>query len=100
MIDKGDDHIPEEQKPLAGTGMSHIGKLVRGNPQLLRQNLPVSLGLVQHVDKIRVLKDILDLTGGQQVLHILGQAAGYAAPFPEPFPYLHAKTPGLAFQKE
>lgn len=24
MIDKGDDHIPKEQKPLAGTGMGHI----------------------------------------------------------------------------
>ena len=46
MIDKGDNHIPKEQKPLAGAGMGHIGKLVRGNPQLLRQNLPVSLGLV------------------------------------------------------
>lgn len=68
MIDKGDNHIPEKQKPLAGAGMGHIGKLVRGNPQLLRQNLPVPLGLVQHVDKIRVLKDILDLTGGQQVV--------------------------------
>ena len=55
MIDKGDNHIPEKQKPFAGAGMGHIGKLVRGNPQLLRQNLPVSLGLVQHVDKIRVL---------------------------------------------
>ena len=100
MIDKGDNHIPEKQKPLAGAGMGHIGKLMRGNSQLLRQNLPVSLGLVQHVDKIRVLKDILDLTGGQQVLHILRQARWYAAPFPEPFPYLHTETPGLAFQKE
>ncbi len=97
---KGDNHIPKEQKPLAGAGMGHIGKLVRGNPQLLRQNLPVSLGLVQHVDKIRVFKNILNLTGGQQVLHVLRQAAGYAAPFPEPFPDFHAETSGLAFQKE
>lgn len=68
MIDKGDNHIPKEQKPLAGARMGHIGKLVRGNPQLLRQNLPVSLCLVQHVDKIRVLKNILNLTGGQQIV--------------------------------
>ena len=80
--------------------MGHIGKLVRGNPQLLRQNLPVSLGLVQHVDKIRVLKNILDLTGGQQILYILCQAARYAAPFTESFPDFHAETSGLAFQKE
>ena len=70
MIDKGDNHISEKQKPLAGTGMGYIRKLVRGNSQLFRQNLPVPLGLVQHVDKIRVLKDILNLTGGQQVLYI------------------------------
>ena len=55
MIDKGDNHISEKQKPLAGTGMGYIRKLVRGNSQLFRQNLPVPLGLVQHVDKIRVL---------------------------------------------
>lgn len=37
------------------------------------------LCLVQHVDKITVFKDILNLTGGQQVFHILRQAARYAA---------------------
>ena len=100
MIDEWDNHISKEQKPFAGAGMGHIGKLVRGNFQLLRQNLPVSLGLVQHVDKIRVLKDILNLTGGQQVLYILRQAARYAAPFTESFPDFHAETSGLAFQKE
>ncbi len=36
--------------------MGHIGKLVRGDPQLLCQNLTVSLGLVEHIDKVRVLK--------------------------------------------
>ena len=45
MIDKGDNHISEKQKPLAGTGMGYIRKLVRGNPQLFRQNLPAPLGL-------------------------------------------------------
>ena len=68
MIDKWDNHIPKEQKPLAGAGMGHIGKLVRGNPQLLFQNLPVSLRLVQHVNEVRVFKDILDLMGSQQVV--------------------------------
>jgi hypothetical protein len=31
---------------------------VRGDPQLLCQNLTVSLGLVEHIDKVRVLKNI------------------------------------------
>ena len=73
---------------------------MRGNPKLLRQNLPVSLGLVQHVDKIRVFKNILNLTGGQQVLYVLRQARWYAAPFTESFPDFHTETSGLAFQKE
>ena len=80
--------------------MGHIGKLVRGNPQLLRQNLTVSLRLVQHIDKVRVFKNVLDLTGGQQVLHILRQARRNAAPFPEPFPDFYAETSRLAFQQE
>ena len=71
MVHKGDDHISKEQKPLAGTGMGHIRKLVRGDSQLLCQNLTVSLGLVEHIDKVRVLKNIFDLTGSQKVLDIL-----------------------------
>ena len=49
VVHKGNDHISKEQKPLAGTRMGHIGKLVRGNSQLLCQNLTVSLGLVEHI---------------------------------------------------
>ena len=51
--------------------MGHIGKLVRGDSQLLCQNLTVSLGLVEHIDKVRVLKNVLDLTGSQKVLDVL-----------------------------
>src|SRR5699024_1413903 len=37
--------IPEEQKPFAGIGVRHIGKLVGADPELLRQNLAVPLCL-------------------------------------------------------
>lgn len=68
MIDKGDNHIPEKQKPLAGAGMGHIGKLVRGNAQLLGENLPVSTRLVEHIHEVGVLKDVLHLAGRKQVV--------------------------------
>ncbi len=73
VIHKWDNHISKEQKPFAGAGMGHIGKLVRGNPKLLCQNLSVPLSLVEHVDKIRVLENILNLTGSQKILYVLGQ---------------------------
>lgn len=73
MIDKWDDNVPEKQKALTGAGMCHIRELVRGDSQLFRQNLPVSLRLVQHINEVAVFKDIFNLTGSQQVLHILRQ---------------------------
>ena len=73
--------------------------LICSKPAVIDKFNLLADSLVQHVDKIRVFKNMLDLTGGQQILHVLRQAARYAAPFPEPFPDFHAETPGLSFQK-
>ena len=100
MIDERNNHIAEKQKTLAGAAVGYIGKLRWANPKLFCQNLPVALGLVQHVDEIRVFKNILDFTGSQQILHILRQAAGNPAPFSEPLPDLNGKSTGLAFEQE
>ncbi len=90
MVDKWDNHIPIKQKPLTGIGIGNIRKLVRGNIQLLCQNLPVSCGLVEHIDKITVLKNVLDLPRGKQVFDVLGDACWDTAPFSEPLPDFHA----------
>ena len=74
VVRKGQDHIVEEQQPMARLGVGHIGKLFRRNAQPLRQNLAVAGGLVEHIDKIAVLQDVLDLRGGEQVLGVLGGA--------------------------
>ena len=48
MIDKGQDHVAEKQQPFALAGVGHIGKLVGRDIKLLRQNLPVSVGLIEY----------------------------------------------------
>ncbi|OKZ68133.1 MAG: hypothetical protein BHV88_13600 [Clostridiales bacterium 41_12_two_minus] len=68
MVHKGDDHISKEQKPLAGTRMGHIGKLVRGNAQLLGKYLTVSACLVEHIHEVGVFKDVLHLAAAQKVV--------------------------------
>src|SRR5699024_9895303 len=39
VVYKRNGRIPEKQKPFAGIGVRHIGKLVGADPKLLRQNL-------------------------------------------------------------
>lgn len=68
MIHERKDDIPVEQQAFALTGMGHIRELVRGNVQLLRQDLAVTGSLIQHIHEIRVLKDVLHLAAGQQVV--------------------------------
>jgi len=81
--------------------MGHIGKLLWGNAQLLRKDFPVAGCLVEHIHKIGVLKDVLHLTGGKQVLDVLGNACRYPAPFTEPFPNLNGIACGLfLFEQE
>ena len=67
-VNKGDRHVPEEQEPLPGIAVRHIGKLVGAYPQLLRQDLPVPLRLGEKHHEIAVLEDVLDLPGGKEVV--------------------------------
>ena len=43
--------------------------------QLLGENLPVPGGLVEHEDKVAVLKDVLNFPRSQQILDILRNAS-------------------------
>ena len=90
VVREGQDDIVEEQQPVTRFGIGHIGKLLRGDVQPLRQDLPVARRLVEHIDEVAVLQDILNLRGGEQVLGVLSGPRGHAAPFSEPFPNLGA----------
>ena len=68
MVYKRNGGVPEEQKPFAGVGVGHIGKLVGADTELLRQNLPVPLCLGEQNKEIRVFKDVLDLRAGKEVV--------------------------------
>ena len=68
---------------------------MRRDIKLTGQNLPVSGSLIQHDNKIGVLKDVFDLSGGQEVLNILRDTGRNAAPFTESFPDLNTVGCGL-----
>ena len=68
---------------------------------MLRQNLTVAGCLVEHIDIVRVLKDVLDLTGGKQVFDILRDTCRDTAPFSETLPDFHGICGGLLlFEKK
>ena len=101
MVHERQDRGAIEQQALALAGVGHIGKLVRGNAQLLGENLPVPARLVEHIHEVGVLKDVLHLAGRKQVFDILRDAGGDAAPFSEPLPNLHRVGGGLfLFQQQ
>ena len=100
MVHKGQDGGAVEQQPLALAGVGHIGQLVRGNAQLPGQNLPVTTRLVEHIHEVRVFKDVLHLAGRKQVLHVLCDARGNAAPLTEPLPNLYRVGGGLFLLQE
>lgn len=60
-----------------------------GNAKLFCQDRTVALRLRQQHHEIRVVQNVLDLTAGQQVFHILRQRRGDTALFAEHFPYRH-----------
>ena len=62
---------------------------MRGNAQLLGENLPIPACLVEHIHEVGVLKNVLHLAGRKQVFDILRDAGGDAAPLAEPLPNLH-----------
>ena len=100
MIDEWENDIAIEQQSFAFTGMGDIGQLVGRDVQGIGENLPVASSLVQHDDKVRVLKDILNFPAGQQVFHILGDTSRAAAPFPKPLPDFHGIGSGLFLFEE
>ena len=73
-----------EQQALALTGVGHIAKLVRGNAQLLGENLTVSACLVEHIHEVGVFKDVLYLAAAQKVFDILGDTVDGKRPFEQP----------------
>lgn len=76
VIYKGRDDIVKEQQSVTRFGIGHIGKLLRGDVQSLHQDLPVVRRLIEHINKIAVFQDVLDLRGGEQVLGVLGGPVG------------------------
>ena len=61
MIHKRQDRGAIEQQALALTGVGHIAKLVRGNAQLLGENLTVSACLVEHIAEVsRIIKRLYE----------------------------------------
>ena len=49
MIDERQNHIAEKQQPFTLAGVGYIGKLMGRNIKLFRKNLPVAVGLIQHM---------------------------------------------------
>src|SRR5699024_2360573 len=94
MIHKGKNHVAVEQQPLAFPRMGDIGELMRRNAEPGCENFSVPGGLIEHVDKVGVLKDVLHLAGGKQVLDVLGDPCWHTAPFPETLPNLDAVRRG------
>ena len=101
MVNEGQDGGAIEQQALALTGVGHIAKLVRGNAQLLGENLPVPASLVEHIHEVGVFKDVLYLAAAQKVFDILRDAGGNAAPLAETLPNLDGISGGLLlFQQQ
>ena len=81
--------------------MGDVRHLLRGDIELLRKDSPVARRLIEHEDKIAVLKDILYFAGSKQILDVLCDRGRYADPFSETFPNLHGIGGGLlVFQKQ
>ena len=74
--------------------------LFAGYIQPLAEYPPVTAGLIQQIDEIAVLKDVFNFGRGQQILDILGDARGNAAPFTEPLPDFHTPCSHLAPEQQ
>ena len=95
MVNEGQDRGAIEQQALALTGVGHIAKLVRGNAQLLGEDLTVSACLVEHIHEVGVFKDVLHLAAAQKVFDILGDTCRNTAPFSESLPNFYRIGGGL-----
>lgn len=100
MIYEWYDRIPEEDQSLALSTVRHIRQLLWRYIQMLCEYLPVSRGLVQHVYKVAVLKDIFYLRACKEILDVLCDPGRDAAPLSEALPYLHAVSSCLFLFKQ
>ena len=80
--------------------MGDILHLLRGDVELLCKDSPVARRLIEHEDKIRVFKDILHFAGSKQILDVLRNGCGYAAPFSETLPDFNGIGGGLFLFQE
>ena len=48
-VDKRQNRVAVKQQSLTFAGMGHIGQLMGADVQLLGQNLPVTVGLIEHM---------------------------------------------------
>jgi len=62
MVHERQNDVPVEKQPFSLTGMGDIGELVSGNIELPGENLTVAGRLIEHVNVIRILKNVFDLT--------------------------------------
>ncbi len=99
VVAEGDDGIAIKKQSLSLTAVGNIGKLIFGDVEMLGQDFLITTGLIEHVDKIGVIQDVLNLTGSQQVLDVLSDSRWDATPFAEAFPDFNRIGSGLFFLK-
>ena len=85
------------QQLLAEANVFH---LLRGDVELPCKDFPVALRLIEHEDKIAVLKDILNFAAAQKVFDILRDGGWDPAPFTKTLPNLHGIGGGLFLLEE
>ena len=86
LVLKWNDCCSIEEKSFTFPGIRHVRQLIWGNIQLFCKDLSVTCSLVQHQDKITVLKDIFNLPAGKKIFDILCDTSRYASPFSESLP--------------
>ena len=65
--------------------------------QVFRQRFSVAGSLGQHIDEAGVVQNVVRALLPGQVLDVLGDAGGNAAPLSKPLPDLHGISSGLGF---
>ena len=85
-MDKWNNCCSIEKKSLSFPGIRHIRQLIWGNIQLFCKDLSVTHRLVQHQDKLTVLKDIFNVPAGKKIFDILCDTSRYTSPFSESLP--------------
>ena len=48
MVNKGQDHVAEKQQSLAFAGVGHIRKLMGRDVELLCEDLPITVRLIEY----------------------------------------------------